>query len=441
MWGIPYVPRLSDAFSYCFDSPILPSVVPRLEDIPSNTTLFAMAPFVDSECGSVISHQAHLDGARMVMLVNDSLTNNGFMVTGNAEITIMGLSNSTGGQVFSHMSDYVSNNTVVPSSGGPLSIERIGVFVGTSYSPNLPRIWIYVLAVLAGVILLFALLSMCLNVTMVMRRRSLRRRILAGEVNLELLGVKRLLVPQEVLDKIPVRVYTHGEQHFSPSETASMPEHVKSKLFSRTRSSSVTAASIQSTEETDSGKINGYFQTECPICLEDFVPNETNVRELPCKHIYHLECIDPFLKKQSSLCPLCKTSTLPKGYLPHTLRITNATVRREREMRRRAQTLAANQGEPAGIELASQPAVPRPLATVQERQEAEVPTGAVSSANDETRAEIEAVQPNNVVNGRSEIQPATPGLEALALTQEEEAAAFNRMPTWRRVIGHIFPSL
>ncbi|CAB5367869.1 unnamed protein product [Rhizophagus irregularis] len=32
---------------------------------------------------------------------------------------------------------------------------------------------------------------------------------------------------------------------------------------------------------------------------------------LPCKHWYHVECIDPWLTTKSSSCPLCKTDCRP----------------------------------------------------------------------------------------------------------------------------------
>lgn len=41
----------------------------------------------------------------------------------------------------------------------------------------------------------------------------------------------------------------------------------------------------------------------CAICLGDFVLNET-LRILPCKHDFHQECIDSWLKVNGT-CPLC----------------------------------------------------------------------------------------------------------------------------------------
>lgn len=41
----------------------------------------------------------------------------------------------------------------------------------------------------------------------------------------------------------------------------------------------------------------------CAICTEKFVENE-NVRILPCGHIYHRQCVDPWLLDFGTTCPL-----------------------------------------------------------------------------------------------------------------------------------------
>jgi len=43
----------------------------------------------------------------------------------------------------------------------------------------------------------------------------------------------------------------------------------------------------------------------CAVCLEDFEPGDL-LRELPCGHRYHTDCIDPWLTEKSSACPMCK---------------------------------------------------------------------------------------------------------------------------------------
>ncbi|CAM8999715.1 unnamed protein product [Rhodiola kirilowii] len=45
-------------------------------------------------------------------------------------------------------------------------------------------------------------------------------------------------------------------------------------------------------------------ETECCICLAKYKDKE-EVRQLPCSHIFHLNCVDQWLKI-ISCCPLCK---------------------------------------------------------------------------------------------------------------------------------------
>lgn len=46
----------------------------------------------------------------------------------------------------------------------------------------------------------------------------------------------------------------------------------------------------------------------CPICLEDFISGEL-LRRLDCKHCYHKECLDRWLRTKA-LCPICKASVV-----------------------------------------------------------------------------------------------------------------------------------
>ena len=54
-----------------------------------------------------------------------------------------------------------------------------------------------------------------------------------------------------------------------------------------------------------------YEQDSCVICLCEF-ENGDNLMVLPCEHEFHTECINPWLLKKSSKCPICKTSCMPK---------------------------------------------------------------------------------------------------------------------------------
>lgn len=45
---------------------------------------------------------------------------------------------------------------------------------------------------------------------------------------------------------------------------------------------------------------------DCRVCLTDFTPGE-KLRTLPCLHIYHVDCIDEWLKR-NAVCPVCRQS-------------------------------------------------------------------------------------------------------------------------------------
>lgn len=48
----------------------------------------------------------------------------------------------------------------------------------------------------------------------------------------------------------------------------------------------------------------------CSICLADYKGTDT-LRLLPdCKHLFHLKCVDPWLRLHPT-CPVCRTSPIP----------------------------------------------------------------------------------------------------------------------------------
>lgn len=48
-------------------------------------------------------------------------------------------------------------------------------------------------------------------------------------------------------------------------------------------------------------------RVRCSICLEGFSRNSEVRQSPPCKHIYHGNCIDLWLKKEE-VCPVCKVN-------------------------------------------------------------------------------------------------------------------------------------
>ena len=56
----------------------------------------------------------------------------------------------------------------------------------------------------------------------------------------------------------------------------------------------------------------------CPICILDFEEGD-DLRILPCegKHVFHQECVDPWLLELSSSCPICRQGPSIRVHLDH----------------------------------------------------------------------------------------------------------------------------
>ncbi len=46
-----------------------------------------------------------------------------------------------------------------------------------------------------------------------------------------------------------------------------------------------------------------HLTEQCTICMETYTPGQ-QLKLLPCTHIFHLNCIETYLKEFSNQCPL-----------------------------------------------------------------------------------------------------------------------------------------
>ncbi|KAL8814751.1 MAG: hypothetical protein Q9223_006050 [Gallowayella weberi] len=388
--GLLYVPDYPES-SPCTDqtSQYIPENVTRRNILPSAESTIALAPWTSPECVlSLLDVVGNTVEAFIFYLpnsqdepppaLNDRVwgLEDGGSWKSSHKFPVYAVPGPTGSSIMTQLGQYSGSISDAPN-GSQLaqmhpqgSLARMYAIVELSDPTSLPSLWAFLLIVLGIVLFLIGATSGIMHFFQRRRRNTLRRRIVNGEVDLEKLGIKRLTVPQEAISMLPTFVYSPSEK-----ELLDMPrDHITALSdFPATKSDADSPAPIYAaaqhppipptTRPTPSPsqptQPPSYAQPTCPICLDDFIPHETTVRSLPCQHIYHPECIDPFLLQNSSLCPVCKSKVLPKGYCPET--ITNAMVRRERQQRRNRDRVRRIRGEEAAAQIpVASNAQPRP---------------------------------------------------------------------------------
>ncbi|MCJ1404314.1 hypothetical protein MMC11_007539, partial [Xylographa trunciseda] len=392
--GLLYVPNLAKS-DPCFtpSEQYVPHNVTRQTNLPPvDYYLFAVAPWITAACANSYLTSARSNGARgfLTYRVHDAATTSpppptdpAWNIGGSlaweaaAGFPVYALQPFDGAHLMLQLSLYSGNMTDAPN-GHLLTEEfdsrnyvRLYTSVDTGSPSRIPSLWVFLLIVLGMFLVIITMTSFLMQYVQTRRRQALRRLITSGDVDLEALGIKRLQVPQEFLDKLPLFVYvandeakgvtkpaapTHNTADDAQDEQSAIPERDPSAY--NMQSQQIVADDIpirprqpelerkSTSDRTLPHRQLPYIQPTCPICLEDFISHETVVRELPCRHIYHAECVDPLLREYSSLCPVCKGKVLPVGYCP--TEVTNAMVRRERLIRRMRERVTIGAGTQGG---------------------------------------------------------------------------------------------
>ncbi|ESZ99044.1 hypothetical protein SBOR_0578 [Sclerotinia borealis F-4128] len=372
--GFLYVPDLDQKHTcYNISEQYVPSNVTRRANLPATDfTLIALAPWISIECTKGYLAAARQDPVRAFIFYQPdnsttqpppisseewALEDGGSWKTTN-KYPVYAIPGSVGARMMREISLYSGNLTDVPYGHelstfpgvDPRDYVRVYTQLSVTHGTNLPSLWEFLLIIVAALAVMLTVTSGSMHYLQRRRRQALRRRVENGEVNLETLGIKRLTVPQDIIDKMPIFTYNFDGKQFPvahrdsttigqiPSDKGPLAEENEISICDDSTSKALSPVVIPDLESPSLSisrleqRVVPFSQPICPICLDDFESGNTPIRELPCGHIFHPECIDPFLSNNSSLCPMCKKSVLPVGQCP--LEITNSMVNRERNMRR-----------------------------------------------------------------------------------------------------------
>ena len=383
--GLLYVPdlRVSDPCTNV-SKQYIPHNVTRQANLPSEGyNLVAHAPWISANCTKSYLASASSAGARAFLfylvhgasnalppLANDAVwdLDDGGRWKAQNRYPVYALQASDGAEIMQQLSLYSGNMTDAPN--GDLLTEqfdsrnyvRLYSEISIESSSTLPSLWVFIVIIFAMLFAVVCLTSLSMHLIQSRNRRQLRRMITTGQVDLEALGIKRLKVPQSILGQLPLFAYVAkhrngnapipvstsreisldaaDERGPSSSGNFSNPSlHAQSDSLQPESRQSEHMAKLASPQTLSQRQ---YAQPTCHICLDDFMSHESIVRELPCGHIFHQECIDPVLLEYSSLCPICKGKVLPFGYCP--TEVTNNMVRRERNIRRMRERVTIQAG-------------------------------------------------------------------------------------------------
>eukprot|EP00262_Sarcandra_glabra_P007854 TRINITY_DN20908_c0_g1_i1.p1 TRINITY_DN20908_c0_g1~~TRINITY_DN20908_c0_g1_i1.p1 ORF type:complete len:359 (+),score=61.22 TRINITY_DN20908_c0_g1_i1:98-1078(+) len=94
-----------------------------------------------------------------------------------------------------------------------------------------------------------------------------------------------------------------GFEHLSSAIEASMQEHGSGSQIPPPASKEVVAK-LPIINVTDEIVARLGSDIQCPVCTETLVIDD-KMQELPCKHVFHPDCLKPWLDEHNS-CPICR---------------------------------------------------------------------------------------------------------------------------------------
>lgn len=354
---VPDIPPSNPCHEQQFD--IIPRNATTQADLPpTNYNLIALAPWFNSTCTKAYLAAARLDPIRGFIFYRPNNSSrepqdvdspiwdldDDDAWRGQNQFPVFAVPGSEGSKMMDQLSYYSGEPSTIPFADevadryDPNDGDYIRIWTELSIhdSQDLPAMWTWILIVIGVLLFIIICVSLTMHLIQRQRRASLRRRVISGEVDLEAMGIKRLTVPHDHIKTFPLFTYSFQPNMISTPSTPLATRSLRSPRSIRTehRTMSDVVSTTRTRRSSVASSINtvaSNYQPQCHICLESYEDRVSIIRELPCGHIYHPECVDEFLGSNSSLCPICKKNMLPRGYCP---RITNGMVRRERALRR-----------------------------------------------------------------------------------------------------------
>ncbi|KAL5615222.1 hypothetical protein BROUX41_005278 [Berkeleyomyces rouxiae] len=378
--GLLYVPSLDSdhpCFQTQFQDPVfLPRNATKKSELPpANYKLIAIAPWYNDTCT-----EAYLDSARFDPLQGFIFyrppSNTSFDLEDSEDASLWTMANAEGdwhhkyrfpiyaiprqygNSMVSALAQYSGTIDTVPNSENittafnPSQRDYIRIWTQLRVDDHghSPPLWVYFAIVIASLVLVVSGVSFVMHIIQRGRRKQLERRVKVGQVDLEAMGIVRVRVPIEHI-KAAFPLFTYCQDPDATTQQPTMPRSPSSATSSHSRQSShqsrrlldVSSASASSSggdastsRKSSTGKLEYAIvgtnnQPRCEICAADFEDRVSVIRQLPCFHIFHAECIEEFLSHVSCLCPLCRQLMLPEGHCPA---ITNDIVHRERQIHR-----------------------------------------------------------------------------------------------------------
>ncbi|KAF9928522.1 hypothetical protein FBU30_002321 [Linnemannia zychae] len=114
----------------------------------------------------------------------------------------------------------------------------------------------------------------------------------------------------------PTCRYKH---HYKEPTTNTMATTLTGSTEETSIAASFTAGDCGPKRKNRSKKQRKRRYDPCAICLQEYEVGD-QLRELPCKHFFHIQCIDPWFKEFYGVCPVCKRDYSEAGSTSPNLR-------------------------------------------------------------------------------------------------------------------------